>query len=393
MNEVTSTLDEELAALDPETRATLAANGFEASWLKQRIAASREASGTARADRNRLPGPARPPAPGDIPLAPAPGTPEHARLSALGLPPLARGELAFVVMAGGMATRMGGVVKALVEALPPGPGAAGRTFLDLRLEERAHLSRTFGAELPLWIRTSDATDGPIRAALAAAGNPPAVRTFRQGMSLRLTEDGHLFKDAAGKPGLHATGHGDLVDAMIRGGLLPDAKIRTVLVTNLDNLGATVDPALLGLFLESGKKVQFEVVAKSNDKGGIPVYAAGAASAGGADTLQVVEEFRLPAGFDATTVPVFNTNTFLADASALAHAKVAWSYSEVEKKVDGRTAIQFERLIQDITRELPTGYVEVPREGPGSRFLPVKDPAELEARRPAIESALRSRGIL
>ena len=33
-------------------------------------------------------------------------------------------------MAGGMATRMGSVVKALVEALP------GRTFLDLRLAER-----------------------------------------------------------------------------------------------------------------------------------------------------------------------------------------------------------------------------------------------------------------
>ncbi len=37
---------------------------------------------------------------------------------------LAEGRLAFVVLAGGMATRMGGVVKALVEPLP------GRTFLD-----------------------------------------------------------------------------------------------------------------------------------------------------------------------------------------------------------------------------------------------------------------------
>jgi UTP--glucose-1-phosphate uridylyltransferase len=390
---VTATLDEELAALDPDTRAQLAANGFEASWLKERIAAARQASGTARADRNRLPGPARPPAPGDIPVAPEPGTPEHARLSAMGREPLARGDLAFVVMAGGMATRMGGVVKALVEALP------GRTFLDLRLAERAHLSKKLGAELPLWIMTSDATDGPIRTALAAASSPPAVHTFRQGMSIRLTEDGHLFRNAAGKPGLHATGHGDLVDALVRSRLLPDfvagggSAGRLLWVTNLDNLGATVDPALLGLFLESGKKVQFEVVAKANDKGGIPIYAAGAASAGGADTLQVVEEFRLPKGFDPTTVPVFNTNTFLADARALAGAKVDWSYSEVEKKVDGRTAIQLERLIQDITRELPTGYVEVPREGPGSRFLPVKDPAELDTRRPAIEAALRARGIL
>ncbi len=388
MSLVPTTLDEELAGLDAETRTLLAESGFDPAWLKERISAS-SASVAARADRNRLAGPAHPPAPGDIVPAPVPGTPEHARLSAIGRAPLSRGDLAFVVMAGGMATRMGSVVKALVEALP------GRTFLDLRLAERAHLSERFGAPLPLWIMTSDATDGPIRQALAAAGNPPEVRTFRQGMSVRLTEDGHLFKDAAGKPGLHATGHGDLVDAMIRGHLLPDfaAAGRTLWVTNLDNLGATVDPALLGLFLERSKKVQFEVVHKTNDKGGIPIYAPGAAAAGGERTLQVVEEFRLPLGFDATQVPVFNTNTFLADARALAATKFAWSYSEVEKKVDGRTAVQFERLIQDITRELPTGYVEVPREGPESRFLPVKDPAELESRRPAIEAALHARGIL
>ena len=39
-----------------------------------------------------------------------------------------------VVLAGGMATRMGGVVKALVEIVP------GLTFMDARLAEREHWS-------------------------------------------------------------------------------------------------------------------------------------------------------------------------------------------------------------------------------------------------------------
>ena len=60
---------------------------------------------------------------------PSRGTPEHARLEALGAAALERGEVGLVVLAGGMATRMGGVVKALVEAVD------GLTFLDIRLRE------------------------------------------------------------------------------------------------------------------------------------------------------------------------------------------------------------------------------------------------------------------
>ena len=77
---------------------------------------------------------------------------ERPRLTALGMERMRRGEMAVVVLAGGMATRMGGVVKALVEAVP------GVTFLDARLAERDHWSRLAGAEVPLWLMTSHATD-------------------------------------------------------------------------------------------------------------------------------------------------------------------------------------------------------------------------------------------
>ncbi len=121
---------------------------------------------------------------------------------------------------------------------------------------------------------------------------------------------------------------------------------------------------------------------ANDRGGIPVHANG--------KLQVLEEFRLPKDFDASSVRVFNTNTFLARARALRDAKVDWSFFEVQKKVDGRPAVQFERLLQELTAAMSTIYVRVPRTGADARFLPVKDPDELARRRDEIHAVIAAR---
>jgi UTP--glucose-1-phosphate uridylyltransferase len=336
-----------------------------------------------RDTRNRVAGPVSAPGKGEIADAPREGTKETARLAELGRGALAHGELAFVVMAGGMATRMGGVVKALVEA------TQGKTFLELRLLENEVLSRIAGRPVPLWLMTSDATDEPIREALLKRKAPAHVKTFLQGLSLRLTPDGALFRDAQGEPSSHATGHGDLVAAVRRSGLLAtflEEEGKVVWITNLDNLGATVDPAILGAFIESPAEVMVEVCDKvAGDKGGIPVHAEG--------HLQVLEEFRLPKDFDASTVRVFNTNTFLVRARALATAKIEWNWFEVEKKVGDQPVIQFERLLQELTHALEATYIRVPREGAAARFLPVKDLEELTRRGPEIEAALRARGIL
>jgi UTP--glucose-1-phosphate uridylyltransferase len=282
-----------------------------------------------------------------------------------------------------MATRMGGVVKALVEALP------GRTFLDLRLAENVAWSARAKRPIPLWLMTSEATDAALADALRAAGAPKTVATFMQDLGLRLTPEGALFREAGGAPSVYATGHGDLVDAVRRSGLLAAFRAaggKYVWIANLDNLGGAIDPVLLGHFLETGCDVMVEVAPKApGDRGGIPVWANG--------RLQVLEEFRLPKGFDASTVQVFNTNTFLVRADALAEADISWNWFEVEKKVDGRTAIQFERLLQELTAAMRAAYVAVPREGAASRFLPVKDFDELARRRTDLEAALRVRRLL
>mgnify|MGYP002400947049 CR=1 FL=1 len=391
-----STLQSELAALSPTLRARLDAAGFDAERLAMFAASLRSrahgAGGGDRDERNRIRGLVEPPHPGDVIDAPLRGTPEYERLAAQGLEAIRRGELAFCVMAGGMATRMGGVVKALVEAFD------GHSFLELRLNENATWSRRAGAPVPLWLMTSEPTNGPIREELARRGAPAHVATFTQDLGLRLTREGQLFLDDEGRPSTYAPGHGDLPDALRRSGLLSSFVGRGgkyVWIANLDNLGAAVDASILGAFVASGADLLCEVTPKvEGDKGGIPVWADAQDDVGKVvRRLQVLEEFRLPKGFDASAVRVFNTNTFLVRAEALAGTRVRWSWFEVEKKVGERTAVQFERLLQELTSAMRAAYLRVPRDGVDARFLPVKDFEELAKRAHEIRTVAEARGML
>jgi UTP--glucose-1-phosphate uridylyltransferase len=394
MNE--SQLRAELAALPEPLRNKLRAAGFDADRLISLAAPLwARARGDAVLDkeaRNRVRGVVEPPGLDDVRDAPVSGSPDGSRLERAGLEAIARGELALCVLAGGMATRMGGVVKALVEAY------GGHTFLQLRLNENASWGRRAGRPVPLWLMTSDATEGPIRGALAENRAPPHVATFTQDLGLRLTPEGALFRGDDGQPSTYAPGHGDLPDAVRRSGLLSSflaAGGKYVWIANLDNLGATIDASLLAHFIDTGADVMVEVAPKvAGDKGGIPVWAdAQDAQGKTVRRLQVLEEFRLPAGFDAASVRVFNTNTFLVRAEALMGANVPWSWFEVEKKVGDRMAVQFERLLQELTAALPAAYVRVARDGAGARFLPVKDAGELARRREEIHAVATARGML
>jgi UTP--glucose-1-phosphate uridylyltransferase len=400
-----SDLRREVSKIAPALRARLDTAGFDEDRLVALAAPlqarARGESIADRGKRNQIQGVVEPPRAEDIRDLPPPGSREHARLAAIGADAIRRGELAFCVLAGGMATRMAGVVKALVEAFD------GHTFLELRLTENATWSRRAGRPVPLWLMTSEATEGPIREALARAGAPPHVATFTQDLGLRLTQDGHLFLGDDGQPSTYAPGHGDLPDALARSGLLASFVARGgkyVWIVNLDNLGAAIDEALLGSFIESRADVQVEAAPKAEgDRGGIPVWADSVDSSGGVDAraspaavvrrLQVLEEFRLPPGFDANAVRVFNTNTFLVRAEALLRTKIVYAWFEVEKKVGSRIAVQFERLLQELTAAMPATYVRVSRDGAASRFVPIKDYDELVKRRDDIRAIAKERGMI
>jgi UTP--glucose-1-phosphate uridylyltransferase len=373
------TLDSQLSALSPEVKALLASSGFDAARLSRLAEPLR--SGTV-AD-NFVKGSIAPPTADDVVALPSPGSAEHARLTALGRGALERGEYALVVLAGGMATRMGGVVKALVDAVP------GKSFLDLRLREVEVIRERYGKQPPLWLMTSQSTDDKIKAALGERRQGDLVATFLQELSLRLTPQGDIFLDASGRPSEHAPGHGDLPDALKRSGLLERFVARggkALMMTNIDNMGGTLDPAVLGFHLAHGLPVTSEVVDKlGSDRGGIPARVDGKPC--------VLEEFRIPPSFDPASVRVFNTNVFHFDARALLELDMPWTFFTVTKKVEDKPVIQFERLVNEVTSVLPTKYLHLPRTGAHSRFLPVKDNAELAARVPEIELIAQTRGWL
>jgi UTP--glucose-1-phosphate uridylyltransferase len=305
------------------------------------------------------------------PLPPA-GTPERERVAALGREMIERGEVAAVVLAGGMATRFGSQVKALARVL------SGRdlTFLDLKL---ADLTR-FGVDVTLM--TSFATHD----ALAEAVQGTDVKLAPQLVSLRLRADGSLFLGDDGAPSPHAPGHGDLADALEISGALERyrlGRVRVVFVCNVDNAGATLDEALAGLHDTLGGAVTAELVSKRpGDAGGLPVRRADG-------SLAIAEAFRVPEGFPHEQFPLFNTNTLWIDVTAL-ETPADYTWSVARKSVDEREAIQLERLVGELTWWHASRYVHVPRDGVESRFVPVKDEDDLAAAQEQIAAICRER---
>ena len=315
-------------------------------------------------DLHRIDGAIEPPPARCAQRPPPAGSAEGRALAAEGAAALRRGELGVVILAGGMATRFGSTVKALATL----PFAGEPCFLDVKLDD----VRRWGGAVPAALMTSFATHDAIAQSL---GDDSPVMLAPQFVSLRVTATGDLFLTEAGLPSPYATGHGDLPDALRLAGVLARfraAGVRTVLVSNVDNLGATVDPALYAMHRRSSAKISVELVAKqAGDRGGLPVLRDG--------RLVLAETFRLPAGFPDEAFPLFNTNTLWIDLDAL-DGEHPWTWCVATKKVDGREAIQCERLVGELTWWNEARYLHVERDGAASRFLPVKELDDLARQR-------------
>ncbi|HWN21562.1 MAG TPA: UTP--glucose-1-phosphate uridylyltransferase [Gaiellaceae bacterium] len=356
--------------VDDATREVLDRYGFDAERFERLRA--RVADGSLSAESNIVRGRVEPPAPDDLVALPSRGDDAHVR--AAGLDAIRAGEAAIVVLNGGMATRFGGVVKGTVEVLD------GRSFLELKLAAAAEIGERLGVAIPAAVMTSFATDEATKAFVAARGLPEP-RYFSQSVSLRLEPDGTLFREADGRPSLYSPGHGDVLHALRSSGTLEHmraAGVRYVVISNVDNLGARVDPAVLGMHVLEGRPMTAEVARKQGDMGGAPARVDG--------RPMLLEAPRFPPGFDQESIPVFNVNTVTFDLTALDREwDLTWLY--VEKEVEGRRAVQLEHLFHEASAFLPTTYLEVPRSGPHGRFFPVKTPDDLAAARGPLRELL------
>jgi UTP--glucose-1-phosphate uridylyltransferase len=368
--------------VDAQTARLLVRYGFDRATfeaLKQRLAKN----GASPPLENLVRGRIEAPDPRELIELPAEDSAAHAALRARGEKAIAAGEVGVVVLAGGMATRWGGGVKAVVEALP------GRSFLSLKLDDVRKVAQRLSARIPIYLVVSFSTEAAIEAAVADGSRPQVpIELVPQFVSMRVFRDGSLVREPNGGPSLYATGHGDLPAALRRSGALARFRTaggRTLFVSNVDNLAATLDPAVIGAHLSYQRPVSVEVVrAEPGDKGGAPARVDG--------RIQLVEGFRFPPSFPIASLPAFNTNTLALDAASL-EADFDLSWFSVSKQVGGREVVQFERLVGELTAFLPTTFLVVPRHPPFGRFQPAKDPDELAASRDAIRDILSRRGVL
>ena len=312
------------------------------------------------------------PPPGTVHKQPGSATKAYRELEQLGLDAIRSGQLGVVMLNGGMATRFGGVVKGVVPVLSP-----DRTFLALGVEDVLHHRAATSGEISLFCMNSFATEDATQAHFAEHDHfgldPAVIEHFNQFVAVRMTQKGGLLELPSGEASPYRPGHGDFAAAFRQSGALQrflDRGGRYLLVRNVDNLGARIDPIVLGHHIQSTCEVTVEVAPKwPEDVGGSPYQYLG--------RTQLIEQLRYPEGFDQDVVDVFNTNTFTFSADALDRDfDLGWYY--VEKQVEGRTAVQVEHLIGEMTAHLATNFLQVRRSGRQSRFLPVKTPDDLQS---------------
>jgi UTP--glucose-1-phosphate uridylyltransferase len=317
----------------------------------------------------------RQPGPGDIV--------PHAELAGAEL--RARGEkllstLAVVSLNGGLGTTMKlEKAKSLIAV------RQGLSFLDIKARQILALRRKHGADIPWLLMNSYRTRADTLAALARY-EELAVRglplDFLQNKVPRIERATALPASFARvEDGWAPPGHGDLYLALWSNGLLERLRaqgIRWVFVANVDNLGATVDPGILGYLDRENIELAMEVTDKSlaDIKGGTLVRVR--------DRLTLlegaqVEQDHLEDFQDIEVFKVFNTNSLWwrldAMLEALERGTLALSLIVNPKTVQGTAVVQLETAMGAAVGcfERAVG-LHVPR----ARFAPVKATADLLA---------------
>jgi UTP--glucose-1-phosphate uridylyltransferase len=288
---------------------------------------------------------------------------------------------------GGLGTSMGlAGPKSLLEVKD------GLSFLDITARQITALRAEHGgARLPLVLLNSFRTREPSLAALAGYGPLSAELDpdFLQGRVPKLVDDGSLAPVAwPADPELEWSppGHGDIYPALVGSGMLAAmlaAGYRYAFVSNADNLGAVLDPAILCWIAAEEAPFVMEVADRTaaDRKGGH--------LARRADLSLVLREIaQTPeadrgAFADTERHRFFNTNSIWLDLQALAaeigddgviDLPMIVNRKTVDPSDAGSTpVVQLESAIGAAIAAIPGARaIRVPR----SRFLPVKTSDDL-----------------
>ncbi len=366
----------------------------------------------------------------------------------LGREALRNGTVAVVSLAGGAGsrwTRGAGVVKALNPFAKL--GGKYRNFIEVHLAKSRRTSRESAASVPHVVTTSYLTHAPIARHTQREANygyegdlylspgrsiglrlVPMVRDLRfaweetpqqvldeqkQKMreSLRTAlihwavtaGEGSDYTDNLPLQCLHPTGHWYEIPNMLGNGVLQKLlrsrpQLKYLMAHNIDTVGASLDPGLLGFHIQSQSAITVEVIAREiEDHGG------GLARVNG--RLRLVEGLALPSDKVEAQLSYYNTNTFWIDIDRLLavfsltradledEAKTAAAVRNLAARMPSYITIkdvkkrwgkgqedlfpvaQFEKLFVDMTalNEMQCSYAAVRRE----RGQQLKEPAQLD----------------
>jgi hypothetical protein len=270
---------------------------------------------------------------------------------ALGEALLREGAVAVVSLAAGVGSRWtqgAGVVKALHPFARL--GGSHRTFVETHLAKSRRTAREAGHPVAHVFTTSWLTHAPIEEYLAVEGSygyegplylspgraiglrmVPMVRDLRfaweetaqqlldeQAQKVRVSlhnaliewasraGEGTDYTDNVPSQCLHPVGHWYEIPNLLKNGVLArlleeHPRLQHLMVHNIDTLGASLDPALLGLHAASGAGMTWEVIPRRiEDAGG------GLARVNG--RLRLVEGLAMPHEEDAFALSYYNSNT-------------------------------------------------------------------------------------
>lgn len=202
------------------------------------------------------------------------------------------------------------------------------SFNDIIGHQLREMGKKIGVSIPLIHMTSFSTDSDVTAAMEPFADlrPASIpTTFLQHRHPKIYSDSMTpASEVNDEFNWNPPGHGDIYAALIATGLaqrLLDLGKRYMFVANADNLGATVEPAILGYFVKSGAPFLMETAerTKADSKGGHLARRMGSGrlvlrESGQAPTTsrgEIIPEFQ-----DVTRYRHFNTNNIWLDLQAV-----------------------------------------------------------------------------
>uniref|UniRef100_A0A672GSN5 UTP--glucose-1-phosphate uridylyltransferase n=1 Tax=Salarias fasciatus TaxID=181472 RepID=A0A672GSN5_SALFA len=295
-------------------------------------------------------------------------------------------KLAVVKLNGGLGTSMGCKgPKSLISVRNE------NTFLDLTVKQIEHLNTTYNANVPLVLMNSFNTDEDTKKILQKYKHHQVhIHTFNQSRYPRVNKESLLpIAKSMGVSGENAEawyppGHGDIYASFHNSGLLDrlisDGK-EYVFVSNIDNLGATVDLFILQHLMSQPADRRCEFIMEVTDKTRADVK--GGTLIQYEDHLRLLEIAQVPKPHvdefkSVTKFKIFNTNNLWISLPAIKRLQEQ-NAMDLEIIVNPKTldgglnVIQLETAVGAAIKSFNNALgVNVPR----SRFLPVKTSSDL-----------------